>query len=213
VVLAERNVGSALSATAVATVPLWAALCAGFWGTWPSRTQWIGLALGFVGIVVMNLGGDFAANPLSAALLVLASATWAFGSVFSRRLDLPKGLMSTACQMLAAGVLFLIASAATGEHWQLATTPRAMAALLYLIVLGSLLAFSAYMFLVQNVSAALATSYAYVNPVVALLLGATIGGEHFVGTDLVAIALVLAGVALIVLTSRVTWPAASFKPR
>ncbi len=202
VVLAERHVGSALAATAVATVPLWAALVAGFWGAWPVRLQWVGLALGFAGIVVMNFGGDFAANPLSAALLILASVTWAFGSVWSRRIDLPKGLMSSACQMLAAGLLFLIASAASGEHWQLASTPRATGALLYLILMGSLLAFSAYMFLVQNVSAALATSYAYVNPVVALLFGATLGGEHFAGTDFIAIALVLAGVALIVLTSR-----------
>lgn len=202
VVLAEQKVGSALAATAVATVPLWAALCAGFWGAWPGRTQWIGLALGFAGIVVLNFGGDFAANPLSAALLVLASVTWAFGSVWSRRLDLPKGLMSSAVQMFAAGAVFLAASAATGERWQLVSSPRASAALLYLILFGSLLAFSAYMFLVQNVSPALATSYAYVNPVVALLLGATLGGEHFAGTDFVAIALVLAGVALIVLTSR-----------
>jgi drug/metabolite transporter (DMT)-like permease len=114
--------------------------------------------------------------------------------------------MSSACQMLAAGVIFLVASAASGERWQLVSTPHAIAALLYLILFGSLLAFSAYMFLVQNVAPALATSYAYVNPVVALLLGATLGGEHFVGTDLIAIAFVLAGVALIVLTSRVKRP-------
>jgi drug/metabolite transporter (DMT)-like permease len=206
VVLAERKVGSALAATAVATVPMWAALCAGFWGSWPVRAQWVGLALGFAGIVVMNLGGDFAVNPLSATLLIAASVAWAFGSVWSRRIDLPKGLMSSACQMLAAGVIFLVASAASGERWQLVSTPHAIAALLYLILFGSLLAFSAYMFLVQNVAPALATSYAYVNPVVALLLGATLGGEHFVGTDLIAIAFVLAGVALIVLTSRVKRP-------
>lgn len=202
VVLAERNVGSALAATAVATVPLWSALVAGVWGSWPVRLQWAGLGLGFVGIVVLNLGGDFAANPLSAALLIAASVTWAFGSVWSRRLDLPKGLMSSACQMMAAGAVFLIASAVRGEPWHLAATPRAMAALGYLMLFGSLLAFSAYMFLVQNVSPALATSYAYVNPVVALLLGSTLGGEHFVRSDLAAIALVLAGVTLIVLTSR-----------
>ncbi len=202
VVLAERHVGSALAATAVATVPLWAALVAGFWGNWPRSLQWVGLALGFVGIAVLNLGGDFAANPVSAGLLILASATWAFGSVWSRRLDLPKGLMSSASQMLAAGVIFLVASALRGESWQLVTTPRAMGALAYLIVFGSLLAFSAYMYLVQNVSPALATSYAYVNPVVALLFGATLGGEHFVGSEYTAIVLVLAGVTLIVLTSR-----------
>jgi drug/metabolite transporter (DMT)-like permease len=202
VVLAERWVGSALAATAVATVPLWAALCAGIWGHWPVRMQWLGMVVGFVGIVILNLGGDFAANPAAAILLTVASATWAFGSVWSRKLNLPKGLMSSACQMLAAGVVFLVVSALRGEHWGFSPSPRASGALLYLIVFGSLIAFSAYMFLVQNVTPALATSYAYVNPVVALLLGLTLGREHIVGSGYVAIVMVLAGVALIVFYNR-----------
>ena len=198
VVLAERAVGSALAATAVATVPLWAALFAGIWGHWPVRMQWLGMVVGFVGIVILNLGGDFAANPAAAVLLMVASATWAFGSVWSRRLDLPKGLMSSACQMLAAGVVFLTVSALRGEHWGVSPSLRASGALLYLIVFGSLIAFSAYIFLVQNVTPALATSYAYVNPVVALLFGLTLGNEHIVSSGYIAIAMVLAGVALIV---------------
>ena len=202
VVLAERSVGSALAATAVATVPIWASLFVGLWGVWPQRLQWLGLVIGFAGIVTLNLGGDFAANPLSAGLLILSSLTWAFGSVYSRRLDLPKGLMSSACQMLVAGAIFLAASALAGEPWRLAASPRALSALIYLTVFGSLLAFSAYMYLVQNVTPALATSYAYVNPVVALLLGATLGNEHFVASEFVAIGLVLAGVLLIVVYNR-----------
>ncbi len=202
VVWAERSVGSGLAATAVATVPLWASLFAGVWGVWPQRLQWIGLVVGFAGIVVLNLGGDFAANPLAALLLVLAPATWAFGSVWSRRLDLPQGLMSSAAQMLSAGVVFMIGSAIAGESWQLEAPPKAIAALLYLSIFGSLVAFSAYMFLVQNVSAALATSYAYANPVVAVLLGLLLGNEHFGRTDLLAIGLVLGGVVLIVLYNR-----------
>ena len=202
VVVAERSVGSGLAATAVATVPLWAALFSGIWGQWPVRLQWLGLAIGFAGIVVLNLGGDFAANPLAAALLIFASVTWAFGSVWSRRLDLPKGLMSSACQMLTAGVVFLAASAMHGDSWRLLPNAKAAGALLYLIVFGSLLAFSAYMFLVQNVSSSLATSYAYVNPVVAVLLGLSLGGEQIVASGYVAIALVLAGVALIVWFNR-----------
>ena len=202
VVIAERWVGSALAATAVATVPLWAAVFAGIWGQWPVRMQWVGMVIGFVGIVVLNLGGDFAANPFAAALLMIASATWAFGSVWSRRLQLPKGLMSSACQMLAAGVVFLVVSALRGESWALLPSAKSGGALLYLIVFGSLLAFSAYMFLVQNVTPSLATSYAYVNPVVALLFGLTLGGEHIVRSGYVAIALVLLGVALIVYYNR-----------
>ncbi|GAC1632337.1 MAG: drug/metabolite exporter YedA [Nevskia sp.] len=202
VVYAERSVGSALAATAVATVPLWAALFAGVWGAWPQKLQWIGLVLGFSGIVALNLGGDFAANPLSAGLLVLSPLAWAFGSVWSRRLLLPPGLMSSACQMLVAGAIFLGASALAGESWQVLAAPRALAALIYLALFGSLLAFSAYIYLVQNVSPALATSYAYVNPVVALVLGVTLGGEHFAMREYLAIGLVLAGVLLIVAYNR-----------
>jgi drug/metabolite transporter (DMT)-like permease len=202
VVLAERNVGSALAATAVATVPIWASLFAGFWGVWPQRMQWLGLIVGFVGIVVLNLGGDFAANPVSAALLILASLSWAFGSVLSRRIDLPKGLMSSACQMIGGGAVFLLGSAAIGESWQLFPNPQAVGAVLYLILFGSLFAFTAYIYLVQSVSPALATSYAYVNPVVALVLGATLGSERFVITEFIAIGMVLIGVVLIVRYNR-----------
>lgn len=202
VVFAERAVGSALAATAIATVPLWAALFGGLWGVWPRGAQWLGLLLGFAGIVMLNLGGDFAANPAAAALLMTAALSWAFGSIWSRRLDLPSGLMSSACQMFAAGVIFLAGSYAAGESWQLRAAPQALAAMLYLAVFGSVLAFSAYMYLVQNVSPALAMSYAYINPVVALGLGATLGHEKFVASDFLAIALVLAGVVLIMLYNR-----------
>lgn len=198
VVLAERDVGSALAATAVATVPLWAALFAGFWGHWPARAQWLGLAIGFAGVVVLNLGGDFAAQPQAALALMISAATWAFGSIWSKRLDLPQGLMSSACQMLAAGAVFLGASRATGEPWTFYPNAHAFGALLYLIAFGSLLGFTAYIFLIQNVSPALATSYAYVNPVVALFFGVALGGERFTLADDLAIALVLLGVALIV---------------
>lgn len=202
VVYAQQSVGSALAATVVATMPLWASLFGGIWGQWPRKMQWIGLVVGFSGILLLNIGGDFAANPLSAALLVTASVSWAFGSVWSRRIDLPKGAMSTACQMLSAGLLFLLASWWRGESWQLVTTPRAMAALAYLAVFGSIIAFSAYIYLVQTVSPQLATSYAYVNPVIALLFGVGLGGELFVASELAAMALVLFGVLLIVRYNR-----------
>ena len=200
VVYAERSVGSGLAATAVSTAPLWAALFAGIWGQWPARMQWLGMALGFAGVVVLNLGGDFAANPLAAAGLTLSPMVWSFGSVWSRRLDLPKGLMSSAAQMLAAGVVFLVASAACGERAGAlaAARRRSAGALLYLTVLGSLVAYSAYIYLVQNVSPVLATSNSYVNPVVALFLGVALGGEHIRGGEFGAIALILVGVLLIV---------------
>jgi drug/metabolite transporter (DMT)-like permease len=202
VVYAERSVGSALAATAVATVTIWTALWSGLRGEWPRLPQWLGIGLGFVGVVLLNLRGDFAASPGSALLLLASPMAWSFGSVWGRGWDLPKGLMSGASQMLAAGVLFLAASAIAGESWQIVTTPRALGALLYLAVFGSLIAFSAYMILVQRCTPALASSYAYVNPVIALLLGAALGGEHFVATELLAFGLVLAGVVLMVVFNR-----------
>ena len=202
VVLAQQSVGSGLAATAVATVPLWASLIAGLWGEWPGRFQWIGLALGFGGIVLLNLGGDFAANPVSAGLLMFASVSWAFGTVYSRRLSLPGGLMNSACQMLCAGLLFFIGSAARGESWRLDVSPQALLALAYLTVFGSLVAYSAYVYLMQNVAPALTTSYAYVNPVIAVLLGVSFAGEVILPNEWIAIGCVLSGVVMIVLGRR-----------
>jgi drug/metabolite transporter (DMT)-like permease len=197
VVLAERSVGSALAATTLGTIPLWAGLISYFFGHRPSPVQWLGMVVGFAGIVVLNLSGDFAATPAAAVMLMLAAASWSLGTVLSGRLDLPKGAMSSATQMVMAGILFLAASAIAGERWTLAAPPRAQWALLYLVVFGSLLAFSAYMYLTQNVAPTLVTSYAYVNPVIAVLLGVWLGGEHFGARDVLAVILVLAGVALI----------------
>jgi drug/metabolite transporter (DMT)-like permease len=199
VVLAERSVGSGLAATAVATVPLWAALFGLFWGHRPTLLQWLGLGVGFAGIVFLNLRSDLSAETGAALLLAAAPLSWAFGSVLSRRLDMPAGLMNPAAQMLTAGVLFLVGSAAAGERWQFHTAPAPMAALVYLTVFGSMVAYSAYIYLVHNASPALATSYAYVNPVVAVVLGVLLGGESFASDSLTAIGLVLAGVALIVI--------------
>jgi drug/metabolite transporter (DMT)-like permease len=197
VVFAERSVGSALSAIMVGTVPLWVGLFSFWFGNRPSPLQWLGMVIGFGGIVVLNLSGDFAASPGAAVLLLLAAACWALGTALSGRLELPRGAMGSATQMVLAGSLFLVASAAAGEHWSLVAPRSAVYALLYLILFGSVLAFSAYMYLTQNVSPTLLTSYAYVNPVIAVLLAVWLGGEHFGTHELVAIVLVLAGVGLI----------------
>jgi drug/metabolite transporter (DMT)-like permease len=206
VVLAERSVGSGLAATAVATVPLWAGIFAGIWGNWPRRMQWAGMAIGFCGIAALGIGSGFSGNPVGALMLLAASVCWSLGSVWGRHMDLPHGFMSSAAQMLAGGVELLAASALRGEHWTLHATPRAEAAVLYLIVFGSLVGYSAFMYLVQNVSPALASSYAYVNPVIAVIVGVLLGGESIGGTEYLAIAMVVAGVALIVYFNRAPPP-------
>jgi drug/metabolite transporter (DMT)-like permease len=198
VVFAERWVGSGLAATAVAAVPLWAAVFGSLRGFVPTRLQWLGLAVGFAGIVILNLGGDLSGNWMAALLLIVAPISWAYGSVLSKRIDLPAGLMNPAAQMITGGALFLLASAIAGEHWTLAASPRAIASVAYLAIFGSVTAYSAYIFLVHNTTPALATSYAYVNPLVAVLLGLLFAGETVTTVGVVAMGLVLGGVALIV---------------
>lgn len=197
VVYAQQYVGSGLAATMVATAPLWAALFAGLWGRWPVRMEWLGLVIGFLGILLLNLEGDFAARPLMALLLTLAAASWAFGSLYSRRIDVAPGLMSPATQMLFAGAFMLTISALRGEVVTGDPSLRSVLAVAYLVLVGSILAFSAYMWLVVNTRPTVATSYAYVNPMVAVMLGVTLGGESLSLIGILAIAVILSGVAVL----------------
>lgn len=202
VVYAQQWVGSALAATMVATVPLWAALFAGVWGRWPARLEWVGLAIGFAGIVLLNLEGDFQAKPLMALLLVIAAASWAFGSLVTRRLDAAPGLMNAATQMLMAGILLCGLSLALGERVVGVPSVKSVAAVAYLIVFGSIVAYSAYVWLVSNTRATVATSYAYVNPLVAVLLGMSLASERIGFIGFAAIGLILTGVAMLLHSNR-----------
>ncbi|CAM4333125.1 Drug/metabolite exporter YedA [Corallococcus exiguus] len=133
--------------------------------------------LGFAGVALLNLGGDMSGGGVAALAVVVAPAAWAFGSVWSRRLPMPAGLMTPATQMLSAGVMMMALSLALGERMADAVPPRAMVSFVYLVVFGSLVAFSAYGYLLKHARPALATSYAYVNPAVAVLLGVVFAGE------------------------------------
>lgn len=199
VTFAEQWVSSSLAAAVIATAPLWTAIFSGMLGQWPGRTEWIGIAIGLAGVVLINLEGDLRANPLGAAILVLAPIGWAFGSVLSRKLNLPAGLMGSAAEMLTGGPLFILLGLARGERFAATMTLPALSAWLYLVVFGSLVAFSAYMFLIRNVRPALATSYAYVNPVVALFLGVVLAGEVVTWIGLAGIGVILVGVMFITL--------------
>lgn len=197
---AEQSVASGLAAVAVAGMPLFAAIFAGLYGQWPRRAEWAGLAIGFAGIVLLNLGEGMNAAPLGAIALVVAAVAWAFGSVWSRRRDMPPAAMNTAAQMLCGGLALALGTLLAGERPPTAPTVEATLALLYLIVFGSLVAFTAYLYLLEHVRPLLATSYAYVNPPVAVLVGAWLGGEAVHAGDVAAMAVILAGVALITLT-------------
>ena len=196
---AEQRVPSGLAAVAVASMPLFAALFGGLYGHWPRRMEALGLGVGFAGVILLNLGGSMSGSPLGALALVVAAAAWAFGSVWSKRRDMPPAAMNTAAQMLTGGAVLFVFAFAVGERWPEAPTLTASLAVLYLIVAGSLIGFSAYLYLLNTVRPALATSYAYVNPPVAVLVGALLGGEIVHRLDMAAMAVILAGVALIAL--------------
>jgi drug/metabolite transporter (DMT)-like permease len=193
----STGIGSGLAATAVAAMPLWAGLIAGALGKWPNRWEWWGLAVGMAGVVLLGLEGDFSTNPTGAIIMLVAPISWAFGSIRSSRTTLPSGMTIIAAEMLTGGGLLMAIGVSTGEH--IATTPplEAWLGLAYLTVFGSIVAFSAYMYLLRRVRPALATSYAYVNPVVAVILGVTVGSESLTGEGLIALPLILIGVGLI----------------
>jgi drug/metabolite transporter (DMT)-like permease len=197
VALAEQWVSTSLCAVAIGAVPLWVALLSGLFGRWPRRIEWWGLLLGFAGLVLLNLGNGLTANPAGMIILLIAPICWALGSVLSQRLTMPKGSMSSAAQMLCAGVILLLVGLGSGEritHWPAAS---AIWAMLFLVAGGSLVAFTAYMYLLSHVRPALATSYAYVNPLVAVCLGIWIAGERITLPEVIAMTIILSGVVLV----------------
>lgn len=204
VTFAEKWVGSGFAALIVGTMPLWAALFSGLWGRWPANFEWLGLALGFGGVILLTVGNPIQASPLGAIAIFAAPICWAFGSVWSKRLPMPQGMMSSAAEMLVAGIVLFVLSLTVGERLTAAPSTISIIALLYLIVFGSILAFSAYIYLLTHVRASLATSYAYVNPAVAVGLGAWFADESVTWLTLVAMLIILSGVAVLSLVKRET---------
>ena len=211
VTIGVAHVHSGLVALLVSTIPLWMALLAwsGPQGAPPGRQAALGLVLGFGGIVLLigpgvgGAGGESAlgANPAWALVPVLGSLSWAWGSLWSRRIAMPaSGVLSTAVGLTAAGIGQLLFAAFAGDfaHWQPLAVPwTAWVALAYLVVFGSALGFGSYMYLLRRVPPAVVATYAFVNPVVAMALGWAFGGEALTGRTLGAAAVVLVAVALI----------------
>lgn len=199
VCFAEQRVSSGIAAVAVASMPLFAALFTGMYGQWPNRRESVGLAVGFAGVIVLNLGSSLSGSRLGALALLTAAMCWAFGSAWSRRREMPPGPMNTAAQMLCASIVLLAFGFLNGEHLPSHPSTHATLALIYLAVFGSIIAFSAYLYVLKHARPALATSYAYVNPPVAVLLGILLAGEHLGPFDLAGMAVILLGVMVITL--------------
>jgi drug/metabolite transporter (DMT)-like permease len=207
VVWAEQRVPSGVTALIIATIAIWFALIAAAFGERPQWSRTVaGLALGLAGTALLVRAGGARGGPVDAVgvvVLVFAAIAWALGSVVSPRLALPKRpLVATAMEMLAGGALLGILGLATGEAGRIdwaRISLTSVVALVYLIVFGSLLAFSAYVWLLQNASTSVVSTYAYVNPVIAVLLGWWLLHERVTGLTLLAAAVILGAVALIVL--------------
>ncbi|MCY7355455.1 MAG: drug/metabolite exporter YedA [Lysobacter sp.] len=199
VCIAQQSVSSGLAAVAVASAPLWMGLFAAMRGQHPRRLEWAGLAIGFVGVFWLNAGSALTASPQGLIALLIAPIAWSFGSIWSRGRDLPSPFMGAAAQMLCGGVLMLIAGFVLGERMHALPTWKATLSVGYLVLFGSIVAFSAYIWLLQNVRPVLAGSYAYINPVIAVALGAWLAAERFTAHDVGAMLVILSGVVAITL--------------
>ncbi len=213
VTVAEQEVPSGLAALIVGSVPLWVVIMRLAEGDRPGRGTLAGVVVGFIGLAVLVLPGDRPDGaPLWGVLLiVLAAILWAAGSFYSKRMTLPDdALVSTAYQMLLGGgamiAVGLVAGEAADVHPSRLSTDSLLA-LAYLITFGSMLAYSAYTWLLGNAPISTVTTYAYVNPVIALALGAAILSEEITATVLVGAAAIVAAVATVVREEAVATPA------
>jgi drug/metabolite transporter (DMT)-like permease len=206
---AEQFVPSGLAALLVSTIPIWVVLLDWLWhrSARPSPRIFLGLALGIVGVALLVRPGAASAveggvSILGALVLLLAAGSWAAGGLHARRAKLPhSSLLSAAMQMIAGGALLILTGTATGEWARLhpsAVSPRSLLALAYLVSFGSIVGLTAYLWLIKNTTPARASTYAFVNPVVAIVLGWAVAGEALSPRILLAAAVALSGVVLIV---------------
>ena len=202
--VAETSVGSGLVVAFTAIVPTMVVLGEWPYGVRPDRRQALGVALGLVGIVMMTQGQGFGASLGGLLAVITSCTTWTVGSVWSvyglpggSKINTAPGFMGHASQMLTGGALLLIASRIIGETPAWPPAPTALLCWMYVAVAGSLISYSAYLVLLERTTPALATSYTYVNPVVALILGVTLGQEVVSRFEWLAVMIVLCGVVLL----------------
>ena len=202
--MAEGSVGSGLVVAFTAIVPTMVVLGEWPYGVRPDRQQAAGVACGLVGIVMMMQGQAFSASLGGLLAVITSCVTWTLGSVWSvhglpggAKIHTAQGFMGHASQMLVGGAVLLVASWAIGEAPTWPPAPIALACWVYVMIAGSLISYTAYLTLLERTTPALATSYTYVNPVVALLLGVTLGEEMVTRFEWVAVAVVLSGVILL----------------
>ena len=203
--IAEQTIPSGIAAVIIATTPIWLSIFdALLTRRMPSLLAIGGLLVGLVGVGILLLpsSGVDSLNPVGIGILVLATICWAAGSLYARRGPLPRNqLLGTGMEQLAGGVLLLAVGVAIGEIGRFdpaAVTTSSLVALAFLIVFGSLLAFTAYVWLLNHVAVTTVATYAYVNPVVAVALGVAFRGETFTLRSLLAAGLIIGAVVAMV---------------
>lgn len=202
----QLHVSSSVAALAIATAPIWMAIFSSLWGHTISRREWLGIGIGLVGILLLNTRGSLQGDWLSAGLLMFAAASWSLGSVWSKHLPMPQGLMGAASQMLCGGLIALLFSVAFGEQWPMQVTARSWGAIAFLIVLGSIITFSAYHWLLHHVRPLVASSNTFVNPIVAFVVGVSFANEQIHLMEYIALAVILVGVFLVLTATKEAVP-------
>ncbi|MHA6890189.1 EamA family transporter [Ralstonia pseudosolanacearum] len=200
--VAEQTISSGATTVMIASMPLFSTLWMLLAGGRLRGYEVAAIALGSIGIAVLFRGAEFQASAGGVLALTTAIASWSFGSQLSKRIDMPKGLTAFVLEMAFGGVVLTLLSLATGEHWPRQIGLHAALAWGYQVTFGSAIAFTAYMALVQRVSTVMATSYVYVNPPIALLMGAWLADEQVAPQTLGATAIILS--AVVVLTAGAT---------
>jgi drug/metabolite transporter (DMT)-like permease len=198
----QQTISSSVAALSIATAPIWMAIFSSIWGHRITHKEWLGVAVGFVGIALLNVGGSLHGQLTSALLLIFAAASWSFGSVWGKRLEMPVGLMASATQMLIGGLALLLMSVLQSEVWPQQISQKSWGAMLFLVVLGSLVAYSAYQYLLNTVRPLIASSNTFVNPVVAFTVGIWFANEHVTTVEFIALAVILVGVFLVLSASN-----------
>jgi drug/metabolite transporter (DMT)-like permease len=200
----EQTIGSGLVVAFIAVVPVMMALGNLLWKIYPSRLEAAGIGVGLAGVLMLTQGAGFQSSTAGLIAIAIACVAWSTGSLLSQRvpaLAMAPGAMGFASEMIGGGIVLMAMAAINGEYVTLRSSwppqPLATAAWFYLVVFGSLIAFNAYMVLLAKSSAALAASYCFVTPVIAMVLGIVFAGEVVSGFEWAAAGVVLVGVILV----------------
>jgi drug/metabolite transporter (DMT)-like permease len=200
VAIAEQTVASGVVVASMAMTPAFITIVSLAFGMRPTKLEVIGISVGFLGVLLLVHGAALTTSPVALVALTVAVLSWSSASVFSQHVyHLAPGFAGYASQMLCAGALLLTLSLCTGEriHWP--PQANALAAWFYLVLFGSLIAFTSYMTLLSRTRPALAGSWTFVTPVVGMLVGSIAGNERTTGTEWLAVGIIVGGVTILIM--------------